>query len=90
MQARGWFAFGDAEDHYKYRAVVMQAYPAGRFPVFAGYNYTQYQIRDPRGFAAMLDSIIQYDTMPDLPKNRKICKRRLHFAARRGTMTAGE
>lgn len=39
MQARCWFAFGDAEDHYKYRAVVMQAYPAGRFPVFAGHNY---------------------------------------------------
>ena len=42
MQARCWFAFGDAEDHYKYRAVVMQAYPAGRFPVFAGHNYMQY------------------------------------------------
>lgn len=71
MQARCWFAFGDAEDHYKYRAVVMQAYPAGRFPVFAGHNYMQYQIRDPRGFAAMLDSILQYDTMPDLPMMRR-------------------
>ncbi len=26
---------------------------------------------DPRGFAAMLDSIIQYDTMPDLPMVRR-------------------
>jgi hypothetical protein len=31
----------------------------------------QYQIRDPRGFAAMLDSVIQYDTMPDLPMVRR-------------------
>mgnify|MGYP006974132449 FL=1 len=71
MQARRWFAFGDAEDHYKYRAVVRQASPAGRFPVFAGHNYMQYQKRDPRGFAAMLDSIIQYDTMPNLPMVRR-------------------
>ena len=49
----------------------MQAYSAGRFPVFAGHNYMQYQIRDPRGFAAMLDSILQYDTIPDLPMVRR-------------------
>ncbi len=49
----------------------MQAYPAGRFQVFARHNYMQYQIRDPRGFEAMLDSIIQYDTMPDLPMMRR-------------------
>ena len=66
MQARYWFAFGDAEDHYKYRAVVMQAYPAGRFPVFAGHNYMQYQIRDPKGFAEMLCFIAEHDRMPEL------------------------
>lgn len=28
-------------------------YPAGNFSVFDGYNHMQYQIRDPKGFAAM-------------------------------------
>ena len=27
----------------------------------------QYQIRDPRGFAAMLCSIIEENTLPELP-----------------------
>ena len=45
---------------------LMKAYPAGNFPVFAGYNHMQYQIRDPEGFAAMLTSIIEKDRLPEL------------------------
>ena len=55
LQERCFFEFGSAEDHFKYRAAVMQAYPAGNFPVFDGYNHMQYQIRDPKGFAAMME-----------------------------------
>lgn len=55
LQKRCFFEFGSAEDHFKYRAAVMQAYPAGNFPVFDGYNHMQYQIRDPKGFAAMME-----------------------------------
>ena len=42
----------------KYRSAVMQAYPAANFPVFADFNHIQYQIRDPKGFADMLISIM--------------------------------
>ena len=45
----------------------MKAYPAGNFPVFEGYNHMQYQIRDPRGFADMLRSVAERDTLPELP-----------------------
>ena len=55
LQKRCFFEFGSAEDHFKYRPAVMQAYPAGNFPVFDGYNHMQYQIRDPKGFAAMME-----------------------------------
>ena len=55
LQKRCFFEFGSAEDHFKYRAAVTQAYPAGNFPVFDGYNHMQYQIRDPKGFAAMME-----------------------------------
>lgn len=55
LQECCFFEFGSAEDHFKYRAAVMQAYPAGNFPVFDGYNHMQYQIRDPKGFAAMME-----------------------------------
>lgn len=67
LQRRTYFAFGSAEDHYKYRDAVKQAYPHGHYPVFAGYDHMQYQIRDPAGFAAMLSSIMENDRMPELP-----------------------
>lgn len=67
LQKCAYFEFGSAEDHFKYRDAVRKAYPAGNFPVFEGYNHMQYQIRDPRGFAAMLRSIIEENTLPELP-----------------------
>ncbi len=66
-----FFAFGSAEDHYKYRDAVMQAYPQGQFPVFEGHDHMQFQISDPQGFAAMLASVIEQDRLPDLPFLRK-------------------
>lgn len=36
QQRRAYFAFGSAEDHYKYRAAVMEAYPPGAFPGISG------------------------------------------------------
>lgn len=67
LQKCAYFEFGSAEDHFKYRDAVRKAYPAGNFPVFEGYNHMQYQIRAPRGFAAMLRSIIEENTLPELP-----------------------
>lgn len=67
LQKRCYFEFGSAEDHFKYRPAVMQSYPAGNFPVFEGYNHMQYQISDPKGFAAMLIHIMEHDSMPELP-----------------------
>lgn len=46
---------------------VMQAYPQGNFPVFEGYNHMQYQIRDPHGFAALLRSVAEQGTLPEIP-----------------------
>lgn len=66
LQERCYFAFGSGEDHFKYRPAVMQAYPQGHFPVFDGYDHMQYQIRDPQGFAALLEAVMQ-DTLPQLP-----------------------
>ena len=71
LQAHTWFAFGSAEDHFKYRDAVMRAYPHGHFPVFEGYEHMQYQIRDPKGFAELLLSLMQQDRLPDLPFIRK-------------------
>lgn len=71
LQRRTYFAFGSAEDHFKYREAVRKAYPAGNFPVFAGYDHMQYQIRDPRGFAELLQSLMERDRLPDLPFLRK-------------------
>ena len=71
LQARCFFAFGSAEDHFKYRPAVMAAYPKGQFPVFEGYDHMQYQIRDPQGFAAMLERIIEQNELPPLPFLRK-------------------
>lgn len=67
LQKRTYFSFGSAEDHFKYRDAVMQAYPHGHFPVFEGYDHMQYQIRDPQGFAALLRSVIEKGTLPELP-----------------------
>ena len=67
LQKRIYFEFGSSEDHYKYRDAVMNAYPHGNYPVFEGYNHMQFQIRDPKGFAAMLRLIIEENRMPELP-----------------------
>lgn len=53
-----FFEFGSIEEHYKYREAVKKAYPYSNFPVFENHNHMQMQILDPKGFAAMLDSII--------------------------------
>ena len=71
LQARTFFSFGSAEEHYKYRDAVMKAYPHGQFPVFEGYDHMQYQIRDPQGFARMLVSIMETGSLPELPFVRK-------------------
>ena len=71
LQMRCVFAFGSAEDHFKYRPAVMVAYPKGRFPVFEGYNHMQYQIQDPEGFAAALVSLMETDQLPELPILRR-------------------
>ena len=67
LQRNTYFSFGSAEEHYKYRDAVMQAYPQGNFPVFEGYNHMQYQIRDPHGFAALLRSVAEQGTLPEIP-----------------------
>ena len=67
LQRHAWFAFGSAEDHFKYRQAVKEAYPQGHYPVFEDFDHMQYQIRDPKGFAEMLTSIVEQDCMPPLP-----------------------
>ena len=67
LQKHAFFEFGSIEDHYKYRSNVMKAYPKAYYPVFDGYNHMQYQIRDPKGFAEMLDSIIEKNEISTLP-----------------------
>ena len=67
LQRHIWFEFGSIEDHLKYRAAVQKAYPQGHYPVFENCNHMQYQIRDPQGFAAMLTTIIEQNTLPPLP-----------------------
>ncbi len=49
----------------------MKEYPHANYPVFDGYNHMQFQIRDPKGFADMLDFIIENDKLPDLPFLKK-------------------
>lgn len=71
LQTHTWFAFGSAEEHFKYRDAVHKAYPRGHFPVLEGHDHMQYQIRDPQGFAQMLTSIMEQDRMLDLPFIRK-------------------
>lgn len=67
LQKRSFWIFGSIEDHFKYRDAVMEAYPQGHFPVFEGYNHMQYQIRDPKGFADLLVSVMEKNQIPDLP-----------------------
>lgn len=67
MQSRIYFEFGSIEDHFKYRNAVMKSYPFSIFPIFLDYNHMQYQIRDPKGFAIMLKTIIEENHLPDLP-----------------------
>ena len=67
MQGRTWFAFGEKEDHLKYRPAVMEAYPGAHFPVFEAMDHMEYQIREPRGFAGLLRSIVEGNALPPLP-----------------------
>ena len=67
LQKRTFWEFGSVEDHFQYRDNVMNTYTHGNFPVFEGYNHMQYQIRDPKGFAEMLKSVIEKNELPDLP-----------------------
>ena len=71
MQEHCFFEFGSTEDHFKYRDAVRKVYPDGHFPVFEDHNHMRYQIRDPQGFAAMLDRIIEQNELPQLPFLRK-------------------
>ena len=66
LQKHIFFEFGSKEDHFKYRNAVMQAYKYGNFPVFEGLNHMQYQIRNPEGFARMLEMIIKTYRLPEL------------------------
>ena len=50
---------------FKYRNAVMQTYIHGNFPVFEGFNHMQYQIREPEGFARMLETIIEAGRLPN-------------------------
>ena len=66
LQKHTFWEFGSKEEHFKYRNAVMQTYIYGNFPVFEGFNHMQYQIRDPEGFARMLETIIETDKLPRL------------------------
>lgn len=66
LQKHTFWEFGSIEEHFKYRNAVMQTYIYGNFPVFDGFNHMQYQIRDPEGFARMLETIIETDRLPEL------------------------
>ena len=67
LQQRTFFEFGSVEDHFKYRTAVMEAYPSGHFPVFEGFDHMQYQIRDAKGFADMLVTVMETGQLPPLP-----------------------
>lgn len=70
LQAGSFWAFGSAEEHFRYRPAVMTAYPHGHFPVWEGYAHMYYQLRQPAGFAALLSSIIERGCLPKLPHLR--------------------
>ncbi len=71
IQEHTYFEFGSIEEHFKYRNAVMKSYPHSHFPVFEGYNHMQYQIKNPKGFAEMLVSVIEQNTLPKLSFLRK-------------------
>ena len=71
LQKCTYFEFGGVEDHFKYRDTVMKAYPYGNYPVFEGYNHMQYQIKDPKGFAAMLEAVVDENKIPEMPFVRR-------------------
>ena len=54
-------------EHLKYRDAVKKAYPKANFPIFEGMNHMQYQIRDPKGFASMLETVVEENRLPELP-----------------------
>ena len=66
LQKHTFWEFRSKEEHFKYRSAVMQTYIYGNFPVFEGFNHMQYQIRDPEGFARMLETIMETDRLPKL------------------------
>ena len=66
LQKHTYFEFGSVEDHFKYRDAVMKAYPYGNYPVFEGYNHLQYQIQNPKRFAAILESVMDENKIPEL------------------------
>ena len=65
LQKHTFWEFGSIEEHFNYRNAVMQTYIHGNFPVFEGFNHMQYQIRDPEGFARMLETIIETGRLPN-------------------------
>ena len=67
LQKHTFWEFGSIEEHMKYRNAVMQAYPYGNFPVFDDCNHMQFQIRDPKGFAGMLEAVVETGRLPELP-----------------------
>ncbi len=67
LQKHTFWEFGSVEDHFKYRKNVMQTYTYGNFPIFEEFNHMQYQIRDPKGFAEMLVSVITQNELPQRP-----------------------
>lgn len=68
LQKHTFFEFGSVEDHSKYRDAVMAEYPRANYPVFEGYNHMQFQIRNPKGFAVMLESIIDKNEIAKMPQ----------------------
>lgn len=46
---------------------VKEAYPKAHFAIFEGMNHMQYQIRDPKGFASMLETVVEENRLPELP-----------------------
>ena len=64
LQKHTFFEFGSIEDHYKYREDVKKSYPYAHYPVFEGCNHMQYQIKDQKGFAGMLVSVIGKNEIP--------------------------
>ena len=67
LQLHMFLEFGSVEDHFKYRESVKKAYTYANFPVFEDHNHMQYQIRDPKGFAEILDCIVSQNKLPQLP-----------------------